>query len=99
MAYKDAVFFSGHKFIGGPQTPGVLIAKNKLFMNKTPNHCGGGTVYYVTKKKHCYLNNNEHREEGGTPAIIESIRLGLVFQFKEALDYDVILNREHQLAK
>jgi selenocysteine lyase/cysteine desulfurase len=29
----------------------------------------------------------EHREEGGTPAIIESIRAGLVFQLKEAVGW------------
>ena len=27
----------------------------------------------------------EHREEGGTPGIVESIRAGLVFQLKEAV--------------
>lgn len=24
LAKKDAVYFSGHKFVGGPQTPGIL---------------------------------------------------------------------------
>ena len=103
----------------GPQTPGVLIAKQKLFKNKIPHQCGGGTVHYVnylfwnhkninntrvyfkkvSKNKHCYIEENEEREEGGTPAIVESIRLGLVFQLKEALDQDKVKLRERFLAK
>ena len=34
------------------------------------------------------------REEGGTPAIVESIRAGLVFQLKEAIGSDVIVALE-----
>jgi selenocysteine lyase/cysteine desulfurase len=29
-AYKDAVFLSPHKFIGGPSTPGVLVVRREL---------------------------------------------------------------------
>jgi selenocysteine lyase/cysteine desulfurase len=36
LIYKDAVFLSPHKFIGGPGTPGVLIAKRHLFHNSVP---------------------------------------------------------------
>ena len=46
--YKDAMFFSMHKFVGGPETPGVLVAKKKLFRNSHPGHCGGGTVFFVS---------------------------------------------------
>ena len=53
----------------------------------------------MAKTKHCYLEDNEEREEGGTPAIIESIRLGLVFQLKEALDEDKVRKRELFLVK
>ena len=95
LVYKDAVFLSPHKFIGGPGTPGVLVAKRKLFRNQVPAQPGGGTVAYVNPKEHRYLEDPEHREEGGTPAIIESIRAGLVFQLKEAVGTDVIREREH----
>lgn len=37
----------------------------------------------VTRETHLYLENIEEREEGGTPAIVESIRAGMVFQLKE----------------
>jgi selenocysteine lyase/cysteine desulfurase len=84
-AYKDAVFISTHKLIGGPQTPGLLVARRELFKNAVPTVPGGGTVSFVRLDSHEYLADVEHREEGGTPAIVGSIRAGLVFQLKEAV--------------
>ncbi len=95
LAWKDAVFISPHKFIGGPGTPGVLVARRELFRNRVPSMPGGGTVAYVNPFEHVYLSEIEHREEGGTPAIVESIRAGLVFQLKAAVGVDVIREREH----
>ncbi len=83
LAYMDAVFLSPHKFAGGPGTPGVLVAKRALFRNTVPVVPGGGTVAYVNPDRHEFLNDPIHREEGGTPAILESIRAGLVFKLKE----------------
>lgn len=94
LAYKDAIFLSPHKFVGGPGTPGVLVAKRSLFQNSVPAVPGGGTVAYVNDEHHRYLNDPEHREEGGTPAILESIRAGLVFQLKEAVGYEAIRKQE-----
>ncbi len=94
LAYKDAIFISPHKFIGGPGTPGLLIAKRRLFTNKVPTSPGGGTVAYVNTVEHRYLDDIVHREEGGTPAILGSIRAGLVFQLKEAVGYERIHQRE-----
>ncbi len=91
---KDAVFISPHKFIGGPGTPGLLVAKRHLFTNAIPAAPGGGTVSYVNSEEHRYLPDIEHREEGGTPAIVESIRAGLVFQLKEAVGAEAIERRE-----
>lgn len=99
LVYKDAVFLSPHKFIGGPGTPGVLIAKRALFRNAVPAVPGGGTVAYVNPDEHRYLDDPEHREEGGTPAIVESIRAGLVFQLKEAVGTDVIRAREESFIR
>ncbi|CAG5117268.1 unnamed protein product, partial [Candidula unifasciata] len=97
LAYKDAVFISPHKFIGGPQTPGVLVAKKWLFRNIVPHNVGGGTVVFVRRKAHKYLSNVEDREEGGTPAIIESIRAGLAFKLKAALTPRFIMTREMEM--
>lgn len=93
-AYKDAIFLSPHKFVGGPGTPGVLVAKRHLFHNKVPTQPGGGTVQYVNPEDHRYLSDPVHREEGGTPAIVESIRAGLVFQLKEAVGHELIHTHE-----
>ena len=94
LDYKDAIFLSPHKLIGGPGTPGVLVARRELFRNSVPVVPGGGTVTYVNPTEHRYLSDPEHREEGGTPAIVESIRAGLVFQLKQAVGEDVIRERE-----
>jgi selenocysteine lyase/cysteine desulfurase len=99
LAYKDAVFISPHKFIGGPGTPGVLVARRSLFRNRVPSMPGGGTVQYVNQLEHVYLPDIEHREEGGTPAIVESIRAGLVFQLKSAVGVDAIREREHDFIR
>jgi selenocysteine lyase/cysteine desulfurase len=94
LSYKDAIFLSPHKMIGGPSTPGVLVARRELFRNRVPDVPGGGTVAYVNPTEHRYLTDPAQREEGGTPAIVESIRAGLVFQLKQAVGIDVIRERE-----
>ena len=94
LAYKDAIFLSPHKFIGGPSTPGVLVVRRELLHNRVPDVPGGGTVAYVNPSEHRYLDDPAQREEGGTPAIIDSIRAGLVFQLKQAVGLDVI--RAHE---
>ncbi len=94
---KDAVFISPHKFIGGPGTPGVLVVKKKLLNNRVPTVPGGGTVMYVTPEDHQFVADYERREEGGTPAIVESIRAGLVFKLQQAVGISKIEAREKKL--
>nr|CDS16188.1 expressed protein [Echinococcus granulosus] len=100
-AYKDAIFFSVHKFVGGPQTPGILVAKKKLFEagEQFPFQSGGGTVNFVRREHTSYFKEVEVREEGGTPAIIESIRAGMVIQLKEAIGSKLIQKREEELVR
>ena len=86
----DAVFFSPHKFVGGPGTPGVLIIKQSLLNNRVPAVVGGGTVAFVTPENHRYLENPVEREEAGTPAIIEAIRAGLVVKLQQDVGVDRI---------
>jgi hypothetical protein len=93
-AYLDAVFISPHKFIGGPGTPGVLGVRRDLVTNRVPVVPGGGTVSYVSPVGHRYVTKPSEREEGGTPAIVESIRAGLVFQLQQAVGIDVIRSIE-----
>ena len=95
-AKKDAIFFSTHKLIGGPGTPGILIVKKNIISNPLPSTIGGGTVSFVTPNSHTFLPLGERREEGGTPAITESIRAGLVFQLKQKVGIKVIEESEHR---
>ena len=94
LAYKDAVFLSPHKLVGGPGSPGVLVVKKHLVKNTVPTQPGGGTVALVTPESVSYWDSEEHREEGGTPAIIESIRAGVAFQLKRAVGHDTIAEME-----
>jgi len=95
--HKDAIFFSPHKFIGGPQTPGVLVVRRELVHNRVPTAPGGGTVAFVDPIGHRCLDDPVAREEGGTPAIVESIRAGLVVGLKQAVGTDLIQAREERL--
>ena len=97
LTAKDAVFLSPHKFVGGPGTPGVLLVRRDLARNRVPVVPGGGTVAFVTPHDHAYLEDVEHREEGGTPAIVESVRAGLVARLKQAVGTDAIRAREDAL--
>ncbi len=99
LDYKDAVFMSPHKFIGGPGTPGVLVARRELFTNRVPDVPGGGSVAYVNSSEHDYHADIEQREEAGTPAIVESIRAGLVFQLKQAVGHVEIERRERDFVR
>jgi selenocysteine lyase/cysteine desulfurase len=97
--YKDAIFLSPHKLIGGPGTPGVLVVRRDLLRNEVPVVPGGGTVLYVSPDHHSYISDPEHREEGGTPAIIESIRAGLAFRLKETVGVETIRALEHDFIR
>lgn len=90
MAGKDAVFLSPHKFVGGPQTPGVLVIDKRLVRRPVPTVPGGGTITFVGPDIQTYLADEAAREEGGTPAIVESIRAGLVFALREEVGVERI---------
>jgi hypothetical protein len=76
------------------------VVRRDLLRNRVPTVPGGGTVDYVNSVDHHYLSDPAHREEGGTPAIVESIRAGLVFGLKQAVGTDVIhAHEEHFLRR
>ncbi|XP_067948234.1 uncharacterized protein [Watersipora subatra] len=99
FVYKDAMFISTHKFLGGPSSPGILVGKKNLFRNPVPADCGGGTVFFVRREHHTYLKEIETREEGGTPDIIGSIRAGMVLQLKRAVGVSNIAFRDRAYYK
>lgn len=84
----DGAFISPHKFVGGPQCPGVLVLKRHIFdLSEPPEQAGGGTVLFVTEEDHRYLDDIQEREEAGTPAIVGAIRCGMVFQLHSAVGH------------
>jgi len=95
----DSLFLSPHKFVGGPGSPGVLVVHKRLMENRVPSRPGGGTVSYVNPTEHVYIEDQEHREEGGTPAIVESIRAGLVFHLKDTVGAGLIEEKEEAFVR
>lgn len=94
--YYDAVMISPHKFLGGPGSPGLLVARSELFSNEVPFGPCGGTVRFVCKSFKKYCNSIETRETGGTPNILGSIKVGLAFRVKRELR-EFILYREREI--
>lgn len=96
--YLDAIFFSPHKFLGGPGTSGVLIFNKKLYRNVVPDNPGGGTVSWTNPwGVHKYIENIEDREDGGTPGFLQVIKTALAIQLKEEMGIENILEREHEI--
>jgi selenocysteine lyase/cysteine desulfurase len=97
-SYLDAIFFSPHKFLGGPGTSGVLIFNKNLYKNNIPDCPGGGTVSWTNPwGEHKYIDNIEDREDGGTPGFLQVIKTALAIQLKEQMGVKNILEREHEI--
>jgi len=91
----DAIFFSPHKFLGGPGSSGVLIFNKSLYKNTVPDNPGGGTVSYTNPwGEHDYFDDVETREDGGTPGFLQTIRIALAIQLKDEMGTDNIKKRE-----
>jgi len=97
-AALDAIFFSPHKFLGGPGTSGVLIFNKKLYKNMIPDHPGGGTVSWTNPwGEHKYIDDIEDREDGGTPGFLQAIKIALAIKLKEQMGVKQMLDREHEI--
>jgi len=97
-AQLDAIYFSMHKFLGGPGTPGILVFDKALYQNKTPDQPGGGTVEYSNPwKVHEYTANIEQREDGGTPPFLQAIKAAMCIRLKEEIGVENILAREEEI--
>ena len=98
--YLDAIFFSPHKFLGGPGSAGVLVFNKKLYKNIVPDNPGGGTVSYTNPwGQHDYFDDVETREDGGTPAFLQTIKIAFAIQLKEKMGVSNIENRENEINK
>ena len=99
-AYLDAIFFSPHKFLGGPGSSGVLIFNKNLYHNTVPDNPGGGTVNWTNPwGEHSYLDDIELREDGGTPGFLQSIKIALAIQLKDEMGTKNIHDREEEINK
>ena len=98
MEHLDAIYFSPHKFLGGPGTTGVLVFDQKLYKNKVPDNPGGGTVDWTNPwGEHKYIDEIEAREDGGTPAFLQTIKAALCMKLKEEMGVKKILKREEEI--
>ncbi len=96
----DAVFFSPHKFLGGPGSSGILIFNKELYQNQIPDHPGGGTVSWTDPwGGYRFFEDIELREDGGTPGFLQTIKAALAIRLKEEMGCTNILNREKELLK
>lgn len=94
----DAIFFSPHKFLGGPGSAGVLIFNKKLYKNNIPDSPGGGTVKWTNRwGGYSYISDIEVKEDGGTPGFLQGIRAALVVSLKEKMGTDRMRQREKEL--
>ncbi|WP_116107950.1 aminotransferase class V-fold PLP-dependent enzyme [Lewinella sp. IMCC34191] len=97
-AHLDAIYFSPHKFLGGPGSCGVLVVNESLLASSVPDHPGGGTVTWTTPwGQHRYAADAETREDGGTPAILQTIRVALAIRLKERMGTEWMRRRENHL--
>lgn len=94
----DAIYFSPHKFLGGPGTTGILIFNSKLYKNRIPDNPGGGTVDWTNPwGGHKYVDDIEAREDGGTPAFLQTIKAAMCVKLKEEMGVKNMLEREHEM--
>jgi selenocysteine lyase/cysteine desulfurase len=94
------VYFSPHKFLGGPGTPGVLVFDSELYHNRVPDQPGGGTVNWTNPwRRHSFVGNIEAREDGGTPGFLQTIKAALAIRLKEAMGVERMLAREHEIVQ
>jgi selenocysteine lyase/cysteine desulfurase len=98
--YFDAIFFSPHKFLGGPGTTGVLVFNEKIYRKDLPpTTAGGGTVVYVRSDDHDFSKDIETREKSGTPPILQAIKAALVLDLKEKIGIETIEEVETKYTK
>lgn len=97
-SFLDAIYFSPHKFLGGPGTTGILIFNTQLYDNKVPDNPGGGTVKWTNPwQEHEFIENIEDREDGGTPPFLQTIKIALCIRLKEEMGIQNMLKREEEL--
>jgi hypothetical protein len=70
------------------------VVRRDLLTRAVPSVPGGGTIAFVDPAGALYADDPIAREEGGTPAIVESIRAGAVVALREAIGTGYIEARD-----
>ena len=97
-SYFDGIYFSPHKFLGGPGSTGILIIHEQVYRRDLPPTVGaGGTVDYVSFDEQAYKPAIEVREKPGTPGILQTMRAALSLELKDRLGIERIAIREKVL--
>ncbi len=94
----DAIYFSPHKFLGGPGSSGVLVFDRQLYHRRVPDEPGGGTVDWTNPwGEHRFVNSVEAREDGGTPGFLQAIKAAMCVLLKEEMGVAAMQQRERQM--
>lgn len=95
--YYDALYLSPHKLLGGVGSCGILVIKKVLCDSSKPTFAGGGTVSYVSRVSHEFLNDVELLEDAGTPGILQFIKASLSYNLRNEIGLDRIKKIEEEL--
>lgn len=100
MEKLDAIFFSPHKFMGGPGSSGIMLFDKSLYKSDVPDQPGGGTVEWTNPwGEYKYVDSIESREDGGTPGFLQVIRAALAIKVKQKMGTENIRLREEELLR
>jgi len=98
MEKQDAIYFSPHKFLGGPGSSGVLVFDSKLYKIPAPDQPGGGTVDWTNPwGEYKYTDDIEVREDGGTPGFLQAIKTALCIRLKNLMGTKQMIARDEEL--
>ncbi|GAA0291766.1 aminotransferase class V-fold PLP-dependent enzyme [Psychrosphaera haliotis] len=98
----DGIYFSPHKFLGGPGSCGILVFNKALYArhNIAPDKPGGGTVLWTNPwGEQAFYEDIEKREDGGTPGFLQTIKAAQAIKLKDEMGVSNIEKRETHLRK
>jgi selenocysteine lyase/cysteine desulfurase len=94
-SFFDGIYFSPHKFLGGPGSSGILIINERIYRKDLPpTIAAGGTVDFVNLNEQKYNPEIEVREKPGTPGILQTLRAALAMELKEKCNPELIEQKE-----
>ena len=68
-----------------------MIFNKKLYKKGVPDHPGGGVVHWTSPwGERIYVDEIEVREDGGTPAFLQTIKSAMCIRLKEEMGTDLI---------